>query len=98
MINLPNNTQPVEDNGMIKPEWNTFFQQIKTTIKNNTQPSIAIDKNEYLNLNEEQIKKKLNKCSKKHLYHLVNNDCKYKSFSKDKIVDLIYQLNFMDAT
>ena len=33
MINIPNNIQPVEDNGMIKPEWNTFFQQIKTVIK-----------------------------------------------------------------
>ena len=75
-----------------------FENRIKTTIKNNTQPNIAIDKDEYLNLNEEQIKKKLNKCSKKHLYHLVNNDCKYKSFSKDKIVDLIHQLNFVDAT
>ena len=75
-----------------------FENRIKTTIKNNTQPNIAIDKDEYLNLNEEQIKKKLNKLSKKYLYHLVNNDCKYKSFSKDKIVDLIYQLNFMDAT
>ena len=33
MINIPNNIQPVEANGMIKPEWNTFFQQIKTVIK-----------------------------------------------------------------
>ena len=75
-----------------------FENRIKTTIKNNTQPNIAIDKDEYINLNEEQIKKKLNKCSKKYLYHLVNNDCKYKSFSKEKIVDLIHQLNFVDAT
>ena len=75
-----------------------FENRIKTIIKNNTQANIAIDKDEYLDLNEEQIKKKLNKCSKKHLYQLVNNDCKYKSFSKDKIVDLIHQLNFMDAT
>lgn len=33
MINIPNNNQPVENNGMIKTEWNTFFQQIKTVIK-----------------------------------------------------------------
>lgn len=34
MINLPNVQQPVvEKNNIVKPEWNTFFQQIKTTIK-----------------------------------------------------------------
>ena len=34
MINLPNVQQPVvEENNIVKPEWNTFFQQIKTTIK-----------------------------------------------------------------
>ena len=42
MINIPNNTQPVEDNGMIKPEWNTFFQQIKTVIKNDYAQNIGL--------------------------------------------------------
>jgi len=42
MINIPNNNQPVEDNGMIKPEWNTFFQQIKTVIKNDYAQNIGL--------------------------------------------------------
>jgi hypothetical protein len=42
MINIPNNNQPVEDNGMIKPEWNTFFQQIKTVIKNDYAQDISL--------------------------------------------------------
>ena len=42
MINLPNNNQPVEENGMIKPEWNTFFQQIKIVIKNNYAQNISL--------------------------------------------------------
>ena len=42
MINIPSNTQPVEDNGMIKPEWNTFFQQIKTVIKNDFAQDIGL--------------------------------------------------------
>lgn len=42
MINIPNNNQPVEDNGMIKPEWNTFFQQIKTVIKTDYAKDIGL--------------------------------------------------------
>jgi hypothetical protein len=42
MINIPNNNQPVEENGMIKPEWNTFFQQIKTVIKNDFAQNIGL--------------------------------------------------------
>lgn len=42
MINIPNNNQPVEENGMIKPEWNTFFQQIKTVIKTDYAEDIGL--------------------------------------------------------
>jgi hypothetical protein len=40
----------------------------------------------------------MNKLNKKHLYQLVNNDCKYKNYSKDKLVEVIYKLHFIDTT
>lgn len=57
MINIPNNNQPVENNGMIKTEWNTFFQQIKTVIKTDYAIDIGlpnvlepiVDKNKNIN-------------------------------------------------
>jgi DNA modification methylase len=77
---------------------NIFEDRIKTAQKNSTTPSaISINKDEYANLNEDQCKKKLNKHNKKYLYQLANNDSKYKNYSKDQLVDLIYKLNFMDA-
>ena len=43
MINLPNFQQPVvEENNIVKPEWNTFFQQIKTTIKTDFAQDIGL--------------------------------------------------------
>ena len=71
---------------------NTITKQITD------QTTISINKNDYTDLNEEQIKKKLNKFNKKYLYQLVNNDCKYKCCSKDKLIHIIYELNFMNAT
>ena len=77
---------------------NIFENRIKTAAKNSTNPSvISINKDEYANLNEDQTKKKLNKHNKKYLYQLANNDSKYKNYSKDQLVDLIYKLNFMDT-
>ena len=76
-----------------------FENRIKTISKNiSVQTKISINTDEYTNLNEEQIKKKINKFSKKHLYQLVNNECKYKSFSKDQLIDVIYTLNFVNTT
>jgi DNA modification methylase len=74
-----------------------FENRIKT-IKKISQTQISINKDEYENLNEEQIKKKIQKYPKKHLYELVNNDCKYKSYSKTQFVNLIYTLHFVNAT
>jgi hypothetical protein len=43
MINLPNVQQPiVEENNIVKPEWNTFFQQIKTAIKTDLLVDIGV--------------------------------------------------------
>ena len=43
MINLPNIQQPItEENGITKPEWNTFFQQIKATIKTDLTIDIGV--------------------------------------------------------
>ena len=43
MINIPNVQQlVVEENNIVKPEWNTFFQQIKTTIKTDLAVNIGV--------------------------------------------------------
>ena len=77
---------------------NLFEDRIKTITKQSIKNTISINKNDYNNLNEDQIKKILNKFNKKHLYQILNNDCKYKSYSKDKLINIIYELNFMNAT
>ena len=83
----------------IHKDYITIFEnRIKNITKQSTNQSISINKDDYVNLNEDQIKKKLNKFNKKHLYQLVNNDCKYKSYSKDKLINLIYVSNFINST
>jgi len=79
---------------------NIFEERMKTIITKQltNQTSITINKDDYVNFNEEQIKKKLNKFNKKYLYQLVNNDCKYKTYSKAKLINLIYELTFVNAT
>jgi len=84
----------------IHKDYITIFEnRIKTVTENektNVVLAITINKDDYKNLNKEQIKKKLSKFNKKHLYELVN-DIKYKNYTKDKLIDLIYNLNFMDT-
>ena len=58
---------------------------------------IVLDKNDYKDMSEEEIKKKLTKFNKKYLYQLVKNEAKYKEYSKDKLVDLIYSSVFVNA-
>ena len=77
---------------------NLFENRIKTITKQSIKNTISINKNDYNNLNKDQIKKILNKFNKKHLYQILNNDCKYKSYSKDKLINIIYEFNFMNAT
>lgn len=75
-----------------------FENRIKTVSKINThQNTISINKNDYDNLGEDQIKKKISKFNKKYLFQLVNNDSKYKSYSKEKLVNVIYELTFMNS-
>ena len=73
-----------------------FENRIKEITKSNTsiQTQIFINKEEYFGLDEIEIKKKLKKFSKKYLFQLLNNDCKYKNYSKEQYLDLIYELNF----
>lgn len=43
MINLPNTNQPiVNEQGIVNPEWNTFFQQVKSTIKTDLTIDIGV--------------------------------------------------------
>ena len=82
-----------------KEYFEIFENRIKLIPKNtnNIQSEISINKEDYANLNEMQIKKKLQKLPKKYLYQLINNDCKHKSSSKEQLVDLIYTSTFMDT-
>lgn len=53
MINLPNVHQPIiEESGAVKPEWNTFFQQIKSTIKSDLTIDIGVPSAQELVVNE----------------------------------------------
>jgi DNA modification methylase len=70
-----------------------FENRIKTATKSSpVQVVISMNKNDYIGLSEEQAKKKLDKFNKKHLYQLVNNDSKYKGYSKFKLIGIIYEL------
>ncbi len=42
MISLPSNQQQIHQEGNIAPEWNSFFQQVKTTIKNDLSVDIGV--------------------------------------------------------
>ena len=43
MISLPNVQQSIiDESGIVKPEWNTFFQQIKSTIKTDLAINIGV--------------------------------------------------------
>ena len=57
-----------------------------------------INKEEYINLSEEEIKKKLQKFPKKYLFQVINNNNEYKNYSKEKLANLIYTLNFVKST
>ena len=74
-----------------------FESRVKTVTKSTTTQTTNISIDEYAGLNEEQIRKKLNKFPKKHLYQLVDNDCKYKSYSKEQLIELIYELHFVNT-
>lgn len=76
-----------------------FEDRIKKVQKEmSIKTEISICKDDYINLPEEQIKQKINKFSRKHLYQLVNNDKNYSSYSKKKLVDIIYTLCFVNTT
>jgi DNA modification methylase len=76
-----------------------FEKRIKKVTKEVVQQkTITIHKDDYADMNEEQIKSKLSKFNKKYLYQIVNNDPKHKNDSKNKLIDLIYDLHFVDAT
>lgn len=77
-----------------------FEDRMKTVTKNtiNVQSQITINKDDYTDLNIDQIKNKLGKFSKKYLFQVVNNDSKYKNYSKTDLIQLVYTLNFVDAT
>ena len=78
---------------------NIFEERIKKTSKTtNNHLTISFNKDDYIHLNEEEIKKKLNKFNKKYLYELVNNNPEYKKYSKEKIINLIYELNFVNTS
>lgn len=77
-----------------------FENRIKTIVKNSIlqKNQLVINKKDYEDLTELQIKQKIHKFPKKYLFQLLNNDNKYKSFPKKQLIDSIYELNFMNTT
>jgi len=80
-----------------------YIQMFEARIKGITKrvdlkAEISLDKEEYTGLDETQRKKKLNKLPKKHLLQLIDNDAKYKAYSKTQLIDVIYTLHFMNPT
>ena len=84
----------------IHPEYIKIFEdrikdtQRKFTVINN----ISINKDDYLGLNETEIKLKLHKYPKKHLLELLEKDNKYKKFGKNDLIAAVYTLHFMNST
>lgn len=75
-----------------------FENRIKSIKKStNIKTEIMINKEEYINLSEEEIKKKLQKFPKKYLFQVINNNNEYKNYSKEKLANLIYTLNFVKS-
>lgn len=75
-----------------------FEHRIKKISKTINQSTIKIDKKDYINLNKEEIIKKLNKFNKLYLYELLSDINIKKSISKFHLVNKIYQLKFTDIS
>lgn len=71
-------------------------ERLKTTTK---QPlhAVTLQIDEYLPLTEEQRKAKLSKLPKKVLFQLASNST-FKTYSKEKLVDEVYALRFVNTT
>ena len=77
-----------------------FTNRMKSVTKNTltVQNNIVLRKEDYDGLTEAQIKKKLQKFPKKHLFKLLDNDNKYKSYSKVKLIETLYTSGFVNPT
>ena len=77
---------------------NIFQDRIKKISKTINQSTIEIDKKDYINLNKDEIIKKLNKFNKSYLYQLLSYDKIKKTISKIDLISKIYELKFTDIT
>ena len=73
---------------------NMFENRIKSVNKNELTNKIVLNKDDYLNLNNDEIKKVLSKNPKKHLHQILENDKNYKNHSKEDLIKEIMKLNF----
>ena len=71
-----------------------FENRIKSVNKNPLTNKIVLNKDDYLNLNNDQIKKILSKHPKKHLHQILENNKNYKNHSKEDLIKEIMKLNF----
>ena len=77
-----------------------FEDRIKNIITSTTAPQnilknkLVIVKEDYIGLTEPQISQKIQKFPKKYLFQLLDNNNKYKNYSKPQLAELIYSLNF----
>jgi len=75
-----------------------FMERIKTATQKDVVETLVFNKATYDDLNETQIKQKLNKLPKKHLFQLVGNNNAYKKYGKGQLAELLYTLHFVDST
>jgi hypothetical protein len=67
------------------------------TIQKQPLQAVSLPMADYANLTEEQRKAKLLKLPKKLLFQLTNNNQIFKTYSKEKLVDEVYALRFVNT-
>jgi len=83
----------------IHREYIALFEERIQKVQQKPQKKIlTINVNDYVNLSEADKKKKLRKFPKKYLWQLLQNDKKYRSYSKDQFIDTIYNSLLMNST
>ena len=51
---------------------------------------IVFNKNDYVGLSEMEIKKRLKKFPRKHIFQFLENNELYKKYTKEKLIDHVY--------
>jgi len=78
-------------------EYMDIAEERLTAVQKQPLQAVTLPMVEYANLTEEQRKAKLLKLPKKVLFQLTNNNQSFKTYSKEKLVDEVYALCFVNT-